>query len=255
MVKNRLIAVLVIRDGKVVQSIKFKHTNVIHWDPAEAIDSFNGWAVDEIVALNVSRTKGSKQNFIEIINRLSEKCFVPLSIGGWIETVDDGSDFIRAGADKVIVNTAAFRKQSLITEIADRHGSQACIVSIDSKLNDEGERRVYIDRGKEITALSPVEWAKIAVNKGAGEIFYNSIDHDGNRKGYDIDGIRQISQNLSVPVIAFGGVQTWEDLEAGIVEAKADAVAAANILHYVEQSVLKAKKYLLSKNLNFRGVS
>jgi len=255
MVKNRLIAVLVIRDGKVVQSIKFKHTNVIHWDPVEAIYSFNGWAVDEIVALNVSRKNETKEGFLKIINRLADKCFVPLSIGGWIESVDDASETIRCGADKVIINTAAYEHPSLIEEISERHGSQACVVSIDSKLDKQGQRRVCVDRARKMTEIVPVAWAQAAAERGAGEIFYNSVDHDGNRNGYDLDGVRILTQQLRVPVIAFGGVQTWEHLEEGVVEAGADAVAAANILHYTEQSVLKAKKYLLSKELNFREVS
>jgi len=255
MVKNRLIAVLVIRDGKVVQSIKFKHTNIIHWDPVEAIDSFNGWAVDEIVALNVSRNEDSKKEFFNIVDRLANKCFVPLSIGGWIQAVDDASETIRCGADKVIINTGAYEHPSLIEEISSRHGSQACVVSIDSKLDETGERRVCIDRARQLTNISPIEWAQTAAARGAGEVFYNSVDHDGNRNGYDLEGIRLLTDKLQIPVVAFGGVQTWEHLEAGVLEAGADAVAAANILHYTEQSVLKAKKYLLSKELNFRGVS
>jgi cyclase len=255
MVKNRLIAVLVIRDGKVVQSIQFKHTNIIHWDPVEAIDSFNGWAVDEIVALNVSRKQESKTEFLKIVDRLADKCFVPLSVGGWIEQVDDASETIRCGADKVIINTAAYEHPTLIEEIAGRHGSQACVVSIDSKPDDQGQRRVCIDRARKLTETAPVEWARTAAERGAGEIFYNSVDHDGNRGGYDLEGIRLLTQQLRIPVIAFGGAQTWEHLEEGVVEAGADAVAAANILHYTEQSVLKAKKYLLSKELNFRGLN
>jgi len=254
MVKNRLIAVLVIRDGKVIQSICFKHTNVIHWDPVEAINSFNDWAVDEIVALNVSKDVGSKTEFLKIVNRLANKCFVPLSIGGWLQTVDDASETIRWGADKVIINTAAYDNPQLIEEIAARHGSQACVVSIDTIMDEHGKRNVVIDRAKKNTKMGLLEWALLAAERGAGEILYNSVSHDGNRGGYDIDGIRLLTENLNIPVIAFGGVQIWEHLEQGIVDAGADAVAAANILHYTEHSVLKAKKYLLSKGLNFRGV-
>lgn len=254
MVKNRLIAVLVIRDGKIIQSICFKHTNVIHWDPVEAINSFNGWAVDEIIALNVSKDVSSKIQFLDIVNNLANKCFVPLSIGGWIQTVDDATDTIRSGADKVIINTAAFENPYLIEEIATRHGSQACVVSIDT-ISNNGKRKVVVNRAKTETKMDFLEWALEVSRRGAGEIFYNSVSHDGNRGGYDIEGIKILTENLSIPVIAFGGVQIWEHFEQGVVEAGADAVAAANILHYTEHSVLKAKKYLLSKGLNFRGVN
>ena len=254
MLKKRLVAVLIIRDGQVVQSIRFKHTNVIHWDPVEAIDIFNEWAVDEVVVLNVSRKKETKEAFVDIVGRLAQKCFVPLAAGGWIEELEDAARLIRNGADKVVVNTAAFRDPGLIKQIADKFGSQCCVLSLDVKCDETGVRRVFIDRGREATDSAPLPWAESAVAHGAGEVFFNSIDHDGNRGGYDLEQLQELAEALPVPVIAFGGVQTWDHLAAGVIEGKADAVAAANILHYTEHSVIKAKKYLLEHGLNFRRI-
>lgn len=255
MVKNRLIAVLIVRNGQVVQSIKFKHTNIIHSDPVEAIDMFNEWAVDEVVVLNVSRKSSTKDGFVSIVKRLAEKCFVPLSAGGWIETVEDAKALIRNGADKVVVNTEAFRRPGLIGEIVSIYGSQCCVLSIDSKMDREaGKRRVCIDRGSELTDVDPISWAQKAVDLGVGEVFFNSVDHDGNRAGYDLEMVKQLAESVTVPVVAFGGVQTWDHLVEGLEAGKADAIAAANILHYTEHSVVKAKKHLVEKNLNVRGI-
>ena len=254
MLKNRLIAVLIIRDGQVVQSIQFKHTNIIHWNPVEAIDVFNEWAIDEIVVLNVSRKRESKSAFIDIVGQMARKCYVPLAAGGWIEDLQDAAILVNIGADKVVMNTAVFRDPALINRVADKFGSQCCVVSMDVKRDNTGVRKVCIDRGREMTKIPPLKWAKSAVTHGAGEILFNSIDHDGNRTGFDIEQIRELAEALPVPVIAFGGVQTWDHLVEGIIEARADAVAAANILHYTEHSVVKAKKFLIEQGLNFRKI-
>ena len=215
---------------------------------------FNNIMTEHKISINNYENLRNKLNeFFKIIDRLASKCFVPLSVGGWIKTVDDATEMIRRGADKVIINSAAYENENLINSIALRHGRQACIVSIDTILDDKGNRVVVIDRATRKTNIPPLDWAKKVVDRGAGEIFYNSVEHDGNRNGYDLDTIRMLTDHLSIPIIAFGGVQTWEHLEYGITEANADAVAAANILHYTEHSVLKAKQFLLSKNLQFRS--
>lgn len=251
MVKHRLIGVLIVADGKVVQSIQFKHTNIIHWDPVEAINMFNDWAIDEIVILNVSRNKDTKKDFVNLIQKIAKNNFVPLSVGGWIENIEDVKSFIYNGADKVVINTQAFKNPSFITEIANLYGSQCVVVSIDYKII-ENKRLVVIDRGREITNKELIEWAKEVEKCGAGELLINCIDYDGNRKGYELEGIKSVAENVNIPVIAFGGVYKWSDLADGIKIAKADAVALANRLHYVEHSARKAKRYLLKEGLNFR---
>jgi len=250
MLKNRLIAVILIKDGNVIQSVKFKHTNAIHYDAIHAIESFNAWAIDEIVILNVSKKDSSKKDFIGIVKRISSKCFVPLSVGGWINSIDDATQLIKNGADKIILNTQAFLNHNLISQISKKYGNQCVIISIDTK-NIDGNDYVYIDRGTKNTNIEAITWAKKAIEYGAGEILINSIDYDGNRKGYNLKLISKLSGNINTPIIVLGGVFKWLHLQEGI-EAGANAVAAANIFHYTEHSTRKAKKFLLNKGMNFR---
>jgi imidazole glycerol-phosphate synthase subunit HisF len=252
--KYRLIAVILVRDGRVVQSVKFKHTNVIHSDPIHAIESFNKWAIDEIVVLNVSRDESTKSDFINVIRRISTECFVPLSTGGWVTDTEYAHSILANGADKLVVNTHAFLHPEFISELAQKFGNQCVVVSIDSKKDEKGKEFVTIDRGRKITDIKSSDWAKKAESLGAGEIFINSIDFDGNRKGYNLALIKAITSTASVPVIAMGGVFNWNHLAEGISLAGADAVAAANIFHYTEHSTKKAKKYLLDSGLNFRKI-
>ncbi len=254
MLKHRLIAVILVRDGRVVQSVKFKHTNVIHYDPIHAIESFNRWAADEIVVLNVSREESSKNGFVNVINKISKECFVPLSVGGWIADVEYARTILANGADKIVLNTHAFLNHGFVVNLAKKFGNQCVVVSIDSKQNGQGEEFVAIGRGKEITDVRVVDWAKKAESLGAGEFFINSLDFDGSRKGYNTKLIKSVTDVVSVPVIAMRGVLTWEHLSEGVTKAGADAIAAANIFHYTEHSVKKAKNYLLGSGLNFRKV-
>lgn len=243
MLKNRLIAVLILRDGQVVQSVRFKHTNIIHSDALHAMETFNKWAVDEIVMLNVSRSQDSRIEFSQIVERVSSHCFVPLTVGGWIDGEDYAQSLLRGGADKLVLNTALADNPGLVSALSKKYGNQCIVASIDVKRNDSGQAFIVVDRGTRPIEKSPVDWARFAINLGAGEIFLNSIDHDGARKGYDLESVELISQSVRVPVVAFGGVFNWSHLVAGI-NAGASAVAAANIFHYTEQSTRKAKSYL-----------
>ncbi|WDP89715.1 MAG: imidazole glycerol phosphate synthase subunit HisF [Desulfobacter sp.] len=254
MLKNRLIAVILLRRGQVVQSVRFKHTNIIHYDPIHAVESFNRWAVDEIVLLDVTREKSGRPLFLDALDRISSQCFVPLSAGGWVADPADARELLSHGADKVVVNTQAFQSPRLVTELAGRFGSQCVVVSIDAVRDGAGDWQVVVDRGRSPQPVSAVDWAKRAVDLGAGELFVNSLEHDGNRKGYALDLIRAVGRHVNAPVIAMGGVFTWEHLALGIEEAGADAVAAANIFHYTEQSTKKAKQYLIDRGHGFRAL-
>src|SRR6185503_13213744 len=185
MLKKRLIPSLLVRDGRIVQSVQFRHTNVIG-NVITAVDFFNGWAVDEILILDVSRDHSGRQEFLDIVDELSERCFVPLNVGGWITSVSDIETLLEHGADKITVNTHAFRNPSFITEAAKVFGSQCIVVSIDVKRDAAGEALVWIDRGREATDVKAVDWARQAEAAGAGEILVTSIDNDGMRKGYDL---------------------------------------------------------------------
>jgi cyclase len=236
----------------VVQSVQFKHTNVIHWKPLTAVDFFNRWAVDEIVILDVTRNKKKRQKFLDVVLGLSNKCFVPLTVGGWVDSVDEVRQLLRLGADKVVINTEAVRKPHLITECASVVGSQCIVVSIDVKVHGNGSYEVYIDRAREPTGLSPIEWAANAQERGAGEIFLNCIDRDGFRQGYDLTLLKSVVEKVDIPVIAMGGVLTWQHLVAGVIIGGADAVAAANIFHYTEHSTKKAKEFMRQAGIDVR---
>ena len=252
MLKNRLIAVIIVRDGQVVQSIRFKHTNVIHSDARHAVEVFSNWSIDEIVMLNVSRDINSKQQFLEVVDAASKYCFVPLSIGGWIQEEDYAKRLLRSGADKLVLNTAFIDFPDLVRKLSRLYGKQCIVASMDVKRSDENHICVFVDRGRRNTGISPVEHAESAVDLGAGEIFFNSIDHDGARKGYDIETLKSIISAVDVPVIAFGGVLDWGHFIEG-AKVGAAAVAAANIFHYKEQSTIFAKTAMKNAGISVRS--
>lgn len=258
MLRKRLIPVLILRDGSVVQSVQFKHTNVIHWNAVTAVDFFDRWAVDEIVVLDVSRTRQQRQKFYSVVEGLSKKCFVPLNIGGWIDSVEEVQKLLRLGADKITLNTTAVTQPQLIQDCAKVFGCQCVVVSIDVKVqvkddaSDQPDYEVYVDRGRQATGLNPVAWARQAQEMGAGEILLNCIDRDGFRQGYDLQLLRQVVDAVGIPVIAMGGVFTWQHLVEGITVGGADAVAAANIFHYTEHSTKKAREYMRQSGINVR---
>jgi imidazole glycerol-phosphate synthase subunit HisF len=241
--KKRLIAVLILREGQVVQSVRFKHTNVIHYDAVHAIEAFNKWAIDEMVMLNVTREADSRDRFAEVVEHVSRHCFVPLTVGGWITDDDYAQRLLRSGADKLCLNTAFARDEALVERLSRRYGRQCIVASMDVIRTPTGEARVAVDRGRVVLDVAPVEWARRVESLGAGEVLFNSIDHDGARKGYDLATLGEICGAVQVPVIAFGGVFNWDHLVQGI-RAGADAAAAANIFHYTEHSTKKAKRFL-----------
>jgi len=251
MLKHRLIPNIILNNGNVVQSVQFKHTNVIG-NAVTAVDFFNSWAVDEIIVLDVSRSTDQRSNFHRIITGLSKRCFVPLTVGGWITDVNEISQFLKEGADKVTINTHAVRNPEIIKELSNVFGSQCIVVSIDVKKTASGKYKVFINRGTEETTLDPVDWAKQAEKLGAGEILLTSIDHEGMRNGYDLDLIKNVVENVSIPVIAFGGVGDWKHFVDGINIGKADAVSAANIFHYTEHSTYNAKEFMHDAGVNVR---
>ncbi len=251
MVKKRLIVSLLWHDGFLIQSINFKHTNAVG-SVMTAMEFFNAWEADEILLLNVTREDRNFKKFIKTLNELSKLCFVPLSTGGWIHSMNRVDQLLENGADKIVINTQAFKSPDFITTIADKYGSQCVIVSIDTRKSEEGSDLVYIDRGRVNTGEDAVTWALEAQRRGAGEIFLTSIDHDGSKQGYDQKIITRIATMMSIPVIVFGGVGNWEHMVEGLRIPGVDAVAAGNIFHYFEQSVRQAKRHLISAGLDVR---
>jgi len=250
MLKTRLIAVIILRDGQVVQSVQFKHTNVIHYDAFHAIETFNRWSVDEIIFLNVSRSDDGKAQFLDIVRKVSETCFVPLAVGGWVTDESYAKSLLASGADKIVVNTLLHNNPGLVARLAEKFGTQCIVSSIDFSRTETGSR-VCIDRSGIVINKHPREWACYAESMGVGEIMLNCVENDGNRKGYALDELRAVCDSVSIPVIAFGGVFRWKHLVEG-VEAGASAVAAANIFHYTEHSTKHAKRFMADKGVLVR---
>lgn len=251
MLKKRLIPSLLVRNGRIVQSVHFHHTNVIG-NAFTAVDFFNAWAVDEIIILDISPSREFKEKFLEIVAGLSERCFVPLTVGGWIQTREDIRRSLFCGADKVCINTEACKRPDFINEAAETFGSQCIVISIDVRGSRPDAYEVYSAHAKTPTGMNPFTWAREMEQRGAGEIYLTSVDHDGSRKGYDLDLIKGITEAVTIPVIAFGGVGNWTHMVEGIVQGKADAVAAANIFHYTEHSTKKAKEFLIEAGVDMR---
>lgn len=262
MVKKRLIPVLLLREGMLVKSIAFKDYRPVG-NPLVAIDYFNTWEVDEIVFLDIlpgkeymiARKDINLKNFDKLVDYtsyISQKCFVPLTVGGGIGTVDDIRSLLKAGADKVSINTHAVKHPEFITEAARTFGRQCIVVSIDGKKKADGTYEAYTNCGKEVTGMTPAAWAKEAAKRGAGEVLLQSMDKDGTLSGYDIELIKSVTSSVDIPVIVCGGVGNWDHLVEGVTKGHADAVAAANIFHYTEHSTRHAKEFMRKSGLDVR---
>ncbi len=261
MLKTRLIPVLLLQNGLLVRSEKFAIHQIIG-NPIFEVQRYNQWNVDELIYLDISRNDSydlrrddakikDLKHPMDILEEVSKTCFMPLTWGGRIRTLEDMRERFVRGADKITLNTAAVREPELITRGARKFGSQAIVICIDYKLTGDGLPEVFIEGGQEPIGKNPVEWAREVVNRGAGEILLQSIDRDGSGKGYDLEIINQISSQNTIPVIALGGIGMYEQFARG-VEAGASAVAAANIFHFKELSDRNAKRTMARKGIRVR---
>ena len=262
MLKKRLIPCLFLMNGLIVRSEKFEFHQVLG-NPIHQVERYNEWAIDELIYIDISREDyydlrrddlkvKDTDNLLGIISEISKKCFVPLTFGGKIRTIEDIRQRIKKGADKVTINTIAIENPKFIGEASKIFGSQCIIVSIDVKKNDKNEYEVYKRFGEVGTGMHPVEWAKKVEELGAGEIFLNSIDKDGTGTGYDLNLIKMVSDSTSIPIIACGGVGKFQDFVDGIKTGKASAVAAGNIFNFTEISTINAKKLMKKNNIDVR---
>ncbi len=243
MLKKRLIASLIVRQGIVVQSVGFE-TYLPVGKPDIAVEYLSRWGIDEIVLLDMDATAEGRGPRFGMVASVSKKCFVPLTVGGGVHTMADIKRLIREGADKVSLHTAAFKTPDLIQEAANVFGNQCIVVSVDVRKHADGRYEVFINSGKTPTGLSPVDMAKKAERYGAGEILLNSIDRDGSKAGYDVELIRQVSAAVTIPVIALGGAGHPSHFLEGLTKANATAVAAGNYFHYTEHSPIVTKQYV-----------
>ena len=255
MLTKRIIPCLDVKDGRVVKGTSFMELRDAG-DPVELASFYYKEGADELVFLDITATPEGRDTMVEIVERISEKVFMPLAVGGGLRNINDMRRMLMAGADKVSINTAVVLKPTLITEGADKFGSQCIVVAIDAKRvegSKEPRFEVYTYSGQKSTGIDAIGWARQAVELGAGELLLTSMDADGHRAGYDIELTRVISEAVSVPVIASGGAGTLEDLYQALVAGKADAVLAASIFHYGTYSIGETKQYLLKKGIPIRS--
>ena len=221
-------------------------------DPVELALRYNEQGADEMVFFDITATAHGRSTMVEVIERAADKCFMPLTVGGGIKSVDDMYTMLRAGADKISINSSALANPDLIRAGAEKFGSQCIVVSIDAKRVAPDRWEVFSHGGRKSTGREAVEWARMAVELGSGEIVLNSIDADGTKAGFDLVITRRISESVGVPVVASGGAGSLEHMAEVLLEGRADAVLAASIFHFGQHTVGEVKRFLASKNINVR---
>ncbi len=251
MLKKRIIPCLDVKDGRVVKGINFVDL-VDAGDPVEQASVYNKNGADEICFLDITASSDKRDILLDTVKKTAECCFVPLTVGGGVRSIQDIRKLLLAGADKVSINTAAIKNPELIKESSNKFGSQCIVVAIDAKKTAENKWTVFTHGGREATELDAVEFAKLAEKNGAGEILLTSMDRDGTKEGYDIELTKKISSSLNIPVIASGGVGNLQHLKDGILDGGASAVLAASIFHFGEYSIQEAKEYLKKENVPVR---
>ena len=251
MLKNRIIPCLDVKNGRVVKGINFLELKDAG-DPVAQAAFYDKSGADEICFLDITATYEERNIIIETVKKTADKCFVPLTVGGGIKTIDDIRNLLIAGADKVSINTAAVKEPLFIKQAAQKFGSQCIVVAVDAKKTADNKWEIFTHGGREKTSIDAVKFAKQSVLNGAGEILLTSMDKDGTKTGYDLDLLKIITSSVQVPVIASGGVGTLEHLHEGLKIGGASAVLAASIFHYGEFTIQQAKKYLASKDVQVR---
>ena len=253
MLAKRIIPCLDVDKGRVVKGVRFQNLQDAG-DPVEIAQFYDKEGADELVFLDITASSEDRGIILDVVRRTASVVFMPLTVGGGIQTVDHIRDLLRAGADKVSINTGALKNPGLVKEAARKFGSQCIVIAIDAKRVPDRlcQWEVFTHGGRRSTGLNAVEWAQRSVDLGAGEILLTSMDQDGTKKGYDIELTREISTHVNVPVIASGGAGELEHLREVLDEGKADAVLAASIFHYREFSIKEVKKYLREKGVFVR---
>ena len=243
MLKARIIPCLDVKAGRTVKGVNFVNL-VDAGDPIEQARLYDSQGADELCFLDITASHENRDTLYDVVRGTAEQCFMPLTVGGGVRTVDDVRTLLAAGADKVSINTAAVQRPAFVREAAERFGSQCIVVAIDAKAGGQGRYEIFTHGGRNPTGLEAVEWAQRMAAAGAGEILLTSMDRDGTRQGYDIALTRAIADAVSVPVIASGGVGTLDHLVEGVRDGHATAVLAASIFHFGEYSIAEAKARL-----------
>ena len=250
MLKNRIIPCLDVKNGRVVKGINFVDLKDAG-DPVEQAKIYSDGGADEICFLDITASNENRDTIYDVVEKTSKKCFVPLTVGGGVRTVEDISKLLNCGADKVSINTAAVNDKQVVINSSKKFGSQCIVVAIDAKKNGDAWE-IYTHGGRNKTGIDALKFAKEMETSGAGELLVTSMDRDGTQVGYDIDLMSKITSAVNIPVIASGGVGTLDHLVDGIKLGNASAVLAASIFHYGKYSVKQAKEYLDSKGIPVR---
>jgi len=251
MLKVRVIPCLDVKDGRVVKGVQFVELRDAG-DPVEQASAYDAAGADELMFLDITASHEGRGAILDVVARTADVCFMPVGVGGGIRKVEDARALLRAGADKVSINTAAVEDPSLISRCADAFGAQAVVCAVDARQTGEGVWEIFTYGGRKATGLNAVDYAVAAVERGAGEILLTSMDRDGAKTGYDTALLRAVSAAVSVPVIASGGAGKTDDLVAAVRDGGADAVLAASIFHFGEISVGEAKQAMAAAGLPVR---
>jgi cyclase len=251
MLAKRIIPCLDVHAGRVVKGVKFVELRDAG-DTVEVAKRYDEAGADEVTFLDITASSDARDTIVEVIARVADQVFIPLTVGGGVRAVEDVRKLLNAGADKVSINTAAVENPDLVEDAARRFGSQAIVVAIDARASAPGKWEVYTHGGRKARGLDAVEWARTMARRGAGEILLTSMDRDGTKSGFDIGLTRAVCEAVGVPVIASGGVGTLEHLAEGIEQGRADAVLAASVFHFGEFTIGEAKRFLASRGIEMR---
>jgi cyclase len=248
---KRIIPCLDVTGGRVVKGTKFLELRDAG-DPVECAKAYDAQGADELVFLDITASSDNRATMVDVVERTASECFMPLTVGGGIRTVEDMKVMLRAGADKVSINTSAIQRPDLVREGAERFGSQCIVVAIDARRRPEGGWTVHTHGGRNPTDLEAVAWAKTVAELGAGEILLTSMDADGTKEGYDMDLVRSVSGAVGIPLIASGGAGKLEHMADVLLNGGADAVLAASIFHFGEYTVGDVKRFLAGRGVPVR---
>ncbi|MGQ0582347.1 MAG: imidazole glycerol phosphate synthase subunit HisF [Reyranella sp.] len=254
MLKVRIIPCLDVKDGRVVKGVQFESLRDAG-DPVEQARIYDAAGADELTFLDITASHENRDTILDVVARTAEQCFMPLTVGGGVRTIEDIRRLLLAGADKVGINSAAVTRPEFVKEAAEKYGDQCIVVSIDSRQTAPGKWEVFTHGGRKGTGLDTLDWARRMAQSGAGELLITSMDRDGTKSGFDLELTRAVSDAVPVPVVASGGVGTLDDLLDGVTKGGASAVLAASIFHFGDFTIAQAKEHLARAGVPIRQIS